>query len=174
MTELERSFGLIIAFLLPGFTCLCGFSAIFPMLSGWLSATPSRDPSVGGFLYVVIGSLAVGLVVSAIRWLVIDRVHHATGISRPELDYSRLNENLLAYQLAVEHNYRYFQFYANMAIAIVFFAICRQSALETWTLWINFGIVCLEGILLAASRDCLKRFYERVSLVLGTRPDADE
>ncbi len=168
MEPLERHFGLIIAFLLPGFTCLCGLSVLYPNIAIWLSAEPTREPSIGGFLYVVLGSLAVGLVVSAIRWALIDRLHHATGIPSPDLDFTRLAQNLAAYQLAVEHNYRYFQFYANMAVAIIILAICRQSVLGLWPFSSQLGILALEGILLAASRDCLRRYYGRVALVLGT------
>lgn len=172
MESLDRQFGLIIAFLLPGFLCLCGFSVVFPALSGWLMAQPT--PSMGGFLYAVLGSLAAGLVVSAIRWAVIDRIHHATGILAPEFDYSRLTENLLAYQLAVEHNDRFYQFYANTAVAAAFFTIVQQSSLGLWSGAANCGVVLLEIVLLAASRDCLRRFYKRVSLLLGTRrPDED-
>ncbi len=58
------------------------------------------------------GSLAAGLTVSAVRWAIIDQIHHATGLSLPDFNFSRLTEHLLAFQLAVEHNYRYFQFYA--------------------------------------------------------------
>ncbi len=113
MTEsLDRSFGLMIAFLLPGFTCLCGFCAFSPTLAAWLSAEPSQEPSLGGFLYAVLGSLAVGLTVSAVRWATIDTLHHSTGLKRPEFNFSQLSEHLAAFQLAVEHNYRYFQFYS--------------------------------------------------------------
>lgn len=168
MEPLERHFGLIIAFLLPGFTCLWGLSGIYPSLVTWLAAEPTREPSIGGFLYIVLGSLAVGLVVSAIRWATIDRLHHATGVPSPDLNFTRLTQNLAAYQLAVEHNYRYFQFYANMAVAVLIFAICRQSALGLWPFSRQLGIIALEGILLAASRDCLRRYYGRVTLVLGT------
>jgi hypothetical protein len=33
-----------------------------------MSGEPSRDPNVGGFLYVVMGALAAGLTVSAVWW----------------------------------------------------------------------------------------------------------
>lgn len=170
MTDsLDRSFGLIIAFLLPGFIGLCGYSAFSPTLTVWLSAEPSIEPRLSGFLYVVLGSLAVGLIISAVRWGVIDTLHHATGLTRPDFDYRRLTDHLLAYQLAVEHNYRYFQFYANTAVANLWFFTCHQLAYGTWPLLAWLGFLTLEGILLIASRDALDRFYQRVALVLGLR-----
>ena len=171
MESLDRSFGLVIAFLLPGFVCLFGVSNFSPTLAAWMSSEPSRDPSVSGFLYVVMGSLAAGLKVSAERWAVVDQFHHATGLSRPDFNYATLTEHLLAFQLAVEHNYRYFQFYANMAVALFIFAACNQAAFGLWS-WLSWiGLFCLEIVLLAASRDSLGRFYSRVALVLGTRDE---
>lgn len=174
MTEsLDRSFGLIIAFILPGFLCLVGLTPYWPTLATWLSAEPTREPSLGGFLYVVLGSLAAGLIVSAVRWAAIDTLHHATGIARPDLNFRRLTENLLAYQLAVEYSYRYYQFYSNALIANLVFAACYQTAYGLWPLSGWLGFLSLEAILLAASRDSLSRFYRRGSLVLGTRADVD-
>ena len=125
-------------------------------------------------MYVVLGSLALGLVVSAVRWAIIDTLHHVTGVKKPELHFGRLTKNLLAYQLAVEYSYRYFQFYSNMAIAGIVAAISYQIANGIWSVLAWIGIIALEIILIAASRDSLKRYYERVSQVLGTRVGADD
>lgn len=172
MTEsLDRHFGLIIAFVLPGFTCLWGISAFDPTIASWLAHGSSKDPTIGGFLYSFLASLAAGLTVSGIRWAAIDTLFHKTGINKPHLDFKKLNQNLMAYQLAVEHNYRYFQFYSNMIVAILVFTICRQWAFGFWGILPNLGCLALILILVTASRDCLVRFYERVSLVLGTRRD---
>jgi hypothetical protein len=148
-----------------------GFSNFSPTLTEWLASEPSGTPGVSGFLYVLLGSLATGLIVSAVRWAVIDHVHHATGLALPDFNFSRLTEHLLSYQLAVEHNYRYFQFYANMAIALVIFAACYLTAHGAAPLMSWIAFLCLEAILLAASRDSLGRFYSRVGLVLGTRDE---
>jgi len=164
---LERNFGLIIAFLLPGFTCLCGVSAFNPTVAGWLAAEPSATPSVGGFLYVLLGSLASGLIVSAFRWALIDTLHHKTGVVRRRFNFYQLNEKMPAYQIAVEYTYRYFQFYGNMVLSVAIFCISRQLTQGVWSVaWIS-GFVILEMVLFFASRDCLNRYYERLSLVLG-------
>jgi len=85
-----------------------------------MSVSPSSDPTVGGFLYVTLGSLAAGMVTSGFRWLLIDTLLHLTGLTQPTLDFSRLQSNLEAFQLAVEHNYRHYQFYANTMLAAAF------------------------------------------------------
>jgi hypothetical protein len=57
MTDsLDRSFGLIIAFLLPGFVAVLGITAISPTLASWLSATGDLAPSFGGVSYIAICS----------------------------------------------------------------------------------------------------------------------
>lgn len=164
---LDRNFGLIIAFILPGFTCICGFSSTNEMISGWLSAKATSDPTIGGFLYIALGSLAMGLIVSAIRWAVIDTAFHWTGVIRPQLNYKKITDNALAYQMAVEYSYRYYQFYSNMAIAGLIFAFCRQTAHGLWSVQVNLSGAVLEVILLSAARDSLSRYYRRAALVLG-------
>ncbi len=72
------------------------------------------------------------MVASAVRWTVIDTLHHRTGLPPPHLDFSRLQANLDAFQMAVEHNYRHFQFYANMIVASMFFSICDQIVNGRW------------------------------------------
>ena len=110
--SLERNFGLVIAFLLPGFVCLAGAARFSPTIAGWMSLAPTSDPTVVGFLYVLLASIGAGLVASAVRWAIIDTVHHRTGLPPANLDFSRLQANLDAFQMAVEHNYRHYQFYA--------------------------------------------------------------
>ena len=55
------NFGPLIAYLVPGATVLAGVSPFSPTLQGWLAATPVAAPSIGGFLYATVASLAVGM-----------------------------------------------------------------------------------------------------------------
>lgn len=163
----ERSFGLLIAYVLPGFVCLVGASRFSQTIAGWMSISPSSDPTVGGFLYVVVGSLCAGLVANAVRWALIDSLHHRTGVTPPRVDFSRLQDNLEAFQLAVEHNYRYYQFHGSMALAAAFYSAADQFSRGRWSLATLAAFVFLEAVLLATSRDNLKRYYERIRQVLG-------
>jgi hypothetical protein len=63
-----KNFGVVIAFLLPGFILLWGLSFSSDLVSTWLAKSSSGSASVGGFLYSTIASLALGLIVSAARW----------------------------------------------------------------------------------------------------------
>lgn len=165
----ERFFGLTIAYVLPGFVSLWGASSISPILATWLTAEPQANPAIGGFLYALLASLAAGLIISAVRWALIDSLHHCTGLPFPNPDFSKVHERLEGFELAVQLYYRYFQFYANMFIAIAFAQGCRVSAgvVPTKTEWAV--VLLLEAILLAASRDSLSRYYARITQLLGTR-----
>jgi len=163
----ERTFGLLIAFVVPGFVCLAGASCFSEMIANWMSIAPTGAPTVGGFLYVAVGSLGAGLVVNAVRWALLDLLHHQTGIVRPRLDFSHLQANLEAFQLAVEHNYRYYQFYASMVLATIFYSVADQYTRGMWSPWLLVGGAALEVVLLVTSRDCLRRYYERTGQILG-------
>ena len=170
MPSFDRNFGLLIAFILPGFVSLAGASYFSPTIAGWMTVAPQADPSVGGFLYVALGSLAAGMVASAFRWLIIDALHHRRGLRPPQLDFSRLQENLSAYELAVEHNYRHYQFYANMIPATLFYAVANQVHEGRWRVLSLACFLVLEIVLWLTSRDCLQCFYQRTSQLLAAMP----
>jgi hypothetical protein len=168
MTDsLDRSFGLIIAFLLPGFICVLSIMDLSPSVASWLSSSPGREPTIAGVSYVVLCSLGTGLVASAIRWLFIDSLMHCTGLRRPVLDFSRLQANLDAFDLAVQHNYRHYQFYANSCIGLWALAVCRLQAGEVWPPLVWVGWVTLQAVMLFAGRDCLRRYYERIGQIIS-------
>ena len=164
----ERVFGLLIAYLAPGFVCLAGASCYSDMVSTWMSVAPTSEPTVGGFLYVAIGSVAAGLFVNAIRWAFVDGLLHLTGLVPPVLDFTELQANLDAFLLAVEHNYRYYQFYASTALAAAFYALADQAAYGRWPATALVGFAVLEIVVFAAARDCLRRFYDRTRQILST------
>jgi hypothetical protein len=168
MDTVHRNFGLVIAFVIPGLVALWGLSYFSPTLSNWLSLTPGREPTIGSFLHVALGSLAVGLIVSAVRWALIDTLHHKTGVPCPAFDFSKLQVNLEAFVLSVEWYYRYYQFYSNMAVSIACLAVSRAASGAAQDVYELTGVAVLEAILIAASRDSLTRYYLRVSNLLGT------
>lgn len=177
MRELsDKNFGIAIAYLIPGFVVLWGASYFSPTINGWLGPGGSGgEPTIGAFLYVLLGSLAAGLGVSALRWAMIDTLHHATGVKRPALDFSSLQEKLESFVLIVEANYRFYQFYANMFVAIFITGACRIGAfgnlggIGIWTV-----AFLTEAVLLAGSRDSLIRYYDRAKDLLGERETATE
>lgn len=106
-----QNFGLLIAYVLPGLTALWGVSFFSATVRGWLNGPGSEQPTVGGFLYVTIASIAAGLTVSTVRWMTVDQLHEATGLRRPPFDYTRLQANLEGFDLLVRHHYDYYKFH---------------------------------------------------------------
>jgi hypothetical protein len=119
MRDLTRdNFGLLIAYVLPGFVALWGGSYHVEAVRPWLQATPKDAPTVGGFLYTTLASTTLGLVISGVRWAVVDQLLARTGIRQPRWDFELFAERLTAYEILVVNHYRYYQFYANMLVAL--------------------------------------------------------
>jgi hypothetical protein len=162
------TFGPLIAYLLPGATALFGFSPFAPTLRSWFATAPTDSPTIGGFLYLTVAALAVGMTVSAIRWAVVDTLHGRLGLKPPKLDFSKLGKNVEAYTLLIEIHYRHYQFYANMFIATAIAYICYRVRLgELLPLGpIDVAFVGLEAVFFATSRDTLQKYHVRCSQLL--------
>lgn len=165
-----RNFGLLIAYVLPGFVTLWAVALVSPAVRVWLVGSTAAGPNVSGFMYVLIASVAAGMTVSAVRWATVDWLHAVTGLVRPAWDDARLGKRLGAFEALVENHYRYYQFYANMLVAL-------GLAYPTWCLSAggslfqptDWGFLLVEGVFFAASRDALGRYYRRSAILLGTR-----
>lgn len=171
MKEISFSnFGLLIAFLLPGFTALWGMSYSSETIRQWLSATDATTPTVGGFMYATLASIAAGVTVSTVRWAIIDTIHGWTGLPQPHWDFAHLQDNVEAYNVLNEVHYNFYQFHGNMLVALVFAYLARRihsGFFVTPIGWTDLGILALSAILFAGSRDTLRKYYSRVSRLLG-------
>ena len=177
MNELSyKNFGLLIAYVLPGFVALWGISQFSPTVESWIATSGQGAPTIAGFLYVTLASLATGLTVSAVRWVIIDRLHHATGLKPPRWEFANLDDRLQGFLALVENHYRYYQFYANSVVAGGM-AYATYSSLNNANLcqpsWPTLGFILLELVFLAGSRDALRKYYSRVERLLET-PEAPE
>ena len=170
MKEVSSSnFGLLIAFLLPGFVVLWGASYFSGTIALWLSGS-GETPTVGGFMYVTLASVAAGVTVSTVRWAVIDTIHHWTGLSQPHWDFSRLQDNVAAYNVLNEIHYKFYQFHGNLLIALFFVYVARRVHFGFFAEplgWVDLGCLLLSVILFVGSRDTLRKYYVRVSQLLG-------
>ena len=170
------NFGILIAYLLPGFVALVGVGFLSETVASWLTASSATAPTVGGFLYVTLASLTAGLTVSTVRWAVIDTIHHYTGIREPRWDFSRLQQNVAAYQVLIEIHYRFYNFYANMVVALTFTYLSHRISVDLWSSGFGLfdvGFVLLVCMFFAGSRDTLRRYYSRVRSALGEEQQRD-
>ncbi len=166
------NFGLIIAYLLPGFVALWGVSYFSPTVDAWIWASQQNAPTVAGFMYVTLASLAAGVTVSAVRWAIIDHLHHATGIVPPVWKFANLEGKLQGYVTLIENHYRYYQFYSNMFVAAAFSFVARAVSgglRPSFTLGATVAFLALELVLFAGSRDTLRKYYTRTQQLLSSR-----
>ena len=167
-----RNFGLLIAYLIPGFVALLGASLVSPSLRVWLLGQSSAGPTLGGFLFVTIASIGASMTASAVRWAVVDAFHHLTGLRRPVWDEAVLDRKLEAFNYLVENHYRYHQFYGNTFVAVLFGYVLWRISPEgrgTPAGWVEAGVLILAGVFLAGSRDALRKYFDRASRLLAER-----
>ena len=146
------NFGLLIAYVLPGFTAIQGLPFLSSSPASWGSVAGAASPTLPGFLSGTVEAIAAGLTVSAVRWLLIDGLHHRTGLKPPAWDFALLEKNVPAFELLLHGHYRYYKFYANMVVALLCayanggYAVGGRGAIY----WV------LAALFLVASRDALR------------------
>ncbi|MBX9787501.1 MAG: hypothetical protein K2Y37_01170 [Pirellulales bacterium] len=167
----QKNFGLLIAYVVPGLVVLWGVSYSSETVRMWITTANEASPSVAGFLYVTLASLAAGLALDAVRSVTIDHFHHLTGVRAPKLDFSDFQAKFWAFNQIVESHYRHYQAYAHMAIAVPFAVVACDLAGGDHTrhLWTGAALCLLEAILLVSSRDALRKFYARAGDLLRSR-----
>lgn len=168
----HETLGVLIAYILPGFTILWGASWHSPLIRTWLEAPPENSPTVAGFLFVTIASLGLGIFSNLIRGLLLDPLHHYTGIRKHDRTYTPLQKNLAAIEFIVTNQFRFYQFAGNMFLAV----LCYYVAAETSDPGVSWkGMVLLiivEAILWFGSRRHLRTYYQRLEEVLCPSPSA--
>lgn len=170
----NANFGPLIAYLVPGATVLFGLSEFFPALRAWFAVAQADAPTIGVFLYLTVASVALGMVVTAVRWAVVDTFHSLTGLSLPNLDFSKLGTNVEAFNLLIEIHYKHYQFYSNEFVALAIAYVCHRAKHGGLLPlgWLDVGFVLLEAIFLLTSRDTLRKYYGRSCQLLSPPTDS--
>lgn len=164
MDKLGLNFGVLIAYLIPGFLGTYALaehvSAINALLGG-----AERVPGTGSYLPLLYIALAVGIVINAFSSIVIRTLIHWSGIDpQPGIVQKRFpNEDLPRYEFVVESTFRYHQFYTNMLVAILLLTRLWLSAPypEKWLRIASFLLVI--SVLFSAARSSLRSFYIAMS-----------
>jgi hypothetical protein len=115
----SKSFDHLLAFVLPGLVVLWGYSYVDPNgLGAWFVTASTTNTSVGGFLFLLLAALGVGVFVSGVKSLVFERWFRLFP-EPPPFDEKRRTESgvLEAYADARHNHYYYHLFYANMLCA---------------------------------------------------------
>lgn len=160
----DRSFGLLIAYLLPGFSAVALWGPLVPGLPAMVYGDAAGGPTVGGFLYGTLAATGVGLLLSTVRWAVLDAVHHATGVRPPVWNYAGSSSAVDAYRVAVELHYRYYQFYGSTLLILLLMLALPPSGFAGRVLadaWAKPGLLLMATLVFVASRDALSKYYAR-------------
>jgi hypothetical protein len=166
MKEIADKFTTIIAFWLPGALLLWVLSYPVPTIAGWFAKSTDGTPTVGGFLFVSLASLVLGVIVNAIRWNLLDRgiFRDLDNLKPTHEQYSKLKDDtnrLAAFQALVDNNYRWYQSYANTAIAIA--AGCLIYVIVTKWSW---------TVVIISQSFCFVSYYQRPATNLTFSIDA--
>src|SRR6266496_1090753 len=159
MDSATKQFGLMVAYLLPGFIVLAGIAPFAPVVATWLQPLNQAQASLGAPVYAVLAATTIGMIVSCIRWLLIDHIHHWTGVRPPAWDDSRLEERVVAFNYLVDNHYRYYQFLANTLVAVIWaYSINRWMATSSRLgVGTDLGVFILCAALFTGSRDSLMK-----------------
>ncbi len=169
-TVSNDTFGPLVAYLIPGATALVGFEPYSPLLQSWLVSVPPNGPTIGGFLYLTLASLAAGMTMNAVRWAVLDTILAWTGLRMPSFDFARLAGREQAYTILLEIHYKHYQFHGSMLIATAMAYVGWRSAegFASGLGLFDLLVAMLEVVFFLMSRDTLGRYQRRAAQLLGT------
>src|SRR5690348_15021688 len=104
----STSFGYVIAFLLPGLVGLYGLGYWSETIHGLLQPAFSATATVGPSVILLLGALAIGLFISAIRCFLFEM-------------FAQLckEDRLTSFRAVVDEHYRYHQFYGGCFVALI-------------------------------------------------------
>ena len=121
------------------------------------------EPSLAGFLDGTVEAIIAGLTISTVRWLVLDTIHHRTGVRPPSWDFALLEKSVAAFEFLVRIHYRYYKFYGNMVVALIWSYVYQgyHLGIRGAAYWV------LAGIFFLGSRDSLRKYYTRAGRLLS-------
>ena len=165
----SHQFGLIVAYLLPGFVGLVGLAAVAPIVAEWLQPVHDGVLGFGPALYTLLAATTLSQIINCFRWILLDQVHYWSGLRPAASNFGQLQNHIEGFDYLVQNHYRYYQFAANMLLAVVWsYAINRFLQTSPFLgLSTDLGIVLLVLVLFAASRDALAKYYHRTHSLLG-------
>jgi hypothetical protein len=158
------SFGLIIAYLLPGSVGLYGLSFLIESLKTTADKFFSANADVGLFLTMLAAALVIGLQVNVLRWMIYEKLLFPN-TKLPQLDYGKLQteDKLKMVLYIIEENYRYHQFYGGMSVImpVIYFAFVKmyyRSVMQSSAMLL-ITVLLILSLLMAVSCS-LMRYYK--------------
>lgn len=171
MTDISaRNFAFLTVYVIPGFVVVASLAPHSPILQSWLGLSVQHAPTVGGFLYITLASVGAGNVVSIIRWLVIDAIHHRTGVAHPNLNFIDFQVKRAAFVALADNHYRHSQSYGNLLVSLLIASLDFQRLQHFFPAHptiVAIWLAALIIVLFIGSRDALRKYYDRTASLLG-------
>jgi len=165
------SFGIAIAYLLPGMVGLYSLTFWSARLGPIFTTFLTAESNVGLFLLVVMASLAVGLLVNFLRWLVFERWRRGRLTSD---EFALLGSNLAmleAFREGIDNNFRYHQFGGGMNIVLLsLYAGWLKSSLSdlSWSIVIGsvVAFTAVQGVTGLGALEAYPRYRDGLGSIL--------
>ncbi|MFI6155873.1 hypothetical protein ACIBCA_24670 [Kitasatospora sp. NPDC051170] len=167
------TFGLLIAYLLPGFLVLYGVSFWSPQVEGLFNTFRAAKSDVGLSLLMLMASLTAGLILSPMRHLLYEVWCRFGAAKLESADFQKLGEagKLDSFRTVVDEHYRHHQFYGHCSLAILPVAaglVRTQGSHSTNGAWlVSLSSVAVEAALIYAARNTYKKYVDRAKIVLA-------
>jgi hypothetical protein len=167
--------GSVIAFLAPGFVALAAAAFRVPVAKSWIDASAAGNQDVGVFLFVLLASLALGVFVSGLRSILLDRLYYKRilwlkPIPRQPIRFSELKDRHVWFEGIVENYYRYYQFYGNSLIALLIYSVVHETSVSVRSpaaTYVTVGVVIL--VLFFSARASLSDYSAAIARLLSDK-----
>ncbi len=121
----STTFGLIIAFFLPGLSLFYSLGFWFGNINKTFNTFLTTQSNVGLFLLILAVSVILSLQITLIRWLIYEYwLCRKYSLSQSYFENLSINENkLVAFRAVIDEHYRYHQFWGSISIVLPIFTV---------------------------------------------------
>lgn len=160
MDKFNLNFGLVIAFIVPGFLGLYAASEYSDVIQKLLGGS-DYIPTIGAVVPLLLLAIASGILLNALAWALIRPIIELTGVKRPEIRYGKMKKE------AIESSYRYYQSYVHLFLVLLIIGIQSLVSYNLPSLPYIALFISVLAVLFIAARDSLSRSYQRMSDILN-------
>jgi hypothetical protein len=167
----SSSFGMLIAYLLPGLSMFYSLALCFPPVRNIFNTFLTAESNVGLFLLVLLGSIVISLELAALRWLLYEKIIcRSHKLNREKFKNLKSKETLDAFRAAVDEHYRYHQFWGALSLVLPTFAVCLDNGTSLTTpmrVLLYSTSLAAAVITLFVARDAFIKYTERANAIIA-------
>lgn len=143
---------------------------LIPDVATWLRPTVGLEAAgIAPSVYTVLAAMALGMALTAVRFLTLDALFQRIGVRPSTLDFKQLEGRMASFSLLIEHHFRFYQFYAHSVLAIMWtYGLARLLGTYPFLGLLTdlaIGLLCVA--LFAGARDALAKYYSRTNALLS-------